>query len=217
MFIVRGETMKRPYPPEHLLEIDPVDPTAFESAPELKDWILETFISEDGELHNPDHVHISPWDDDLFKVLWASSAFIKAEQVVLGQTEKVMFNAGGWKKARQEKQMIDWFGCVPKYLITIDAIYASQASDADFCALIEHELYHIGAKRDEDGNYLVSASTGEYKYFLRGHDVEEFHGVVQRYGASDAVQKMVELANDGPTIRKANIAHACGTCLLKLA
>ncbi len=30
------------------------------------------------------------------------------------------------------------------------------------------------------------------------------------------VQKMVELANDGPTISRANIAHACGTCLLKL-
>jgi hypothetical protein len=41
--------------------------------------------------------------------------------------------------------------------------------------------------------------------------------VVQRYGASDDVQKMVDLANDGPTIGKAKIAHACGTCLLKLA
>ena len=125
--------------------------------------------------------------------------------------------AGGWRKLRQEKQMIDWFGCVPNFIITIDAWFAHKASDTDFCALIEHELYHIGAKRDEDGNYLVSQSTGEYKYYLRPHDVEEFHGVVQRYGASPDVQKMVELANDGPTIGKAKIAHACGTCLLKLA
>jgi hypothetical protein len=106
---------------------------------------------------------------------------------------------------------------VPKFIITIDSIYAAQASDIDFCALIEHELYHVGAKRDEDGNYVVSQSTGEYKYYLRPHDVEEFHGVVQRYGASPDVQKMVELANNGPTISRANIAHACGTCLLKLA
>lgn len=70
---------------------------------------------------------------------------------------------------------------------------------------------------DEDGNILVSQMTGEPKHFLRGHDVEEFHGVVQRYGASESVQKMVELANDGPAIGKAKIAHACGTCLLKLA
>lgn len=135
----------------------------------------------------------------------------------MGQAEKFAPMAGGWRKLRQEKQMIDWFGCIPDFIITIDAQYASQASDVDFCALIEHELYHIGAKRDEDGNYLVSTSTGEYKYYLRPHDVEEFFGVVQRYGASESVQKMVDLANDGPTIRKANIAHACGTCLLKLA
>ena len=209
--------MKRPIPPDHLLDIDPFNPMGFEPAPELKEWILKTFIDEDGELHNPDHMHISPWDDDLFKVLWASSGFVKSEKVVLGQAEKFAPMAGGWRKARQEKQMIDWFGCVPKFIITIDSVYAASASDIDFCALIEHELYHVGAKRDEDGNYVVSQSTGEYKYYLRPHDVEEFHGVVQRYGASPDVQKMVDLANDGPTIRKANIAHACGTCLLKLA
>jgi hypothetical protein len=209
--------MKRPMPPDHLLDIDPVDPMGFEPASELKEWILKTILDDEGELHNPDHAHISPWDDDLFKVLWASSGFKKAEQVVLGQTEKFAPMAGGWRRARQEKQMIDWFGCVPKFIITIDAWFAKGASDVDFCALIEHELYHIGAKRDEDGNYLVSPSTGEYKYYLRGHDVEEFHGVVKRYGASESVQKMVELANNGPTISKANIAHACGTCLLKLA
>ncbi len=209
--------MKRPMPPDALLERDPIDDLDFEPAKELKEWILATFISDSGELHNPEHGHIAPWDDDLFHVLWASSAFMKADQVVLGQTEKVMFNAGGWKKARQEKQMVDWFGCIPTFLITIDAQYAATATDTDFCALIEHELYHVGAKRDEDGNYIVSPSTGEYKYYLRGHDVEEFHGVVERYGSSEQVQKMVELANNGPTIGKAKIAHACGTCLLKLA
>nr|WP_180043785.1 MULTISPECIES: putative metallopeptidase [unclassified Acinetobacter] len=204
-------------PPQSLLDLDPEEPVGFEPAHELKEWILKTFIDEGGELHNPDHMHISPWDDDLFMVLWASSGFKKSEKIVLGQTEKFAPMAGGWRKMRQEKQMIDWFGCVPNFIITIDAWFAHNASDTDFCALIEHELYHIGAKRDEDGNYLVSQSTGEYKYYLRPHDVEEFHGVVQRYGASPDVQKMVELANDGPTIGKAKIAHACGTCLLKLA
>lgn len=209
--------MKRPMPPQSLLYLDPEDPVGFEAAPELKEWILKTFIDEGGELHNPDHMHISPWDDDLFMVLWASSGFKKSEKIVLGQTEKFAPMAGGWRKLRQEKQMIDWFGCVPNFIITIDAWFAHNASDTDFCALVEHELYHIGAKRDEDGNYLVSQSTGEYKYYLRPHDVEEFHGVVQRYGASPDVQKMVDLVNDGPTIGKAKIAHACGTCLLKLA
>jgi len=83
--------------------------------------------------------------------------------------------------------------------------------------LVEHELYHIGHKWNAKAEMFEYNSMGEPRLFLRGHDVEEFHGVVQRYGASPDVQKMVELANDGPTISRANIAHACGTCLLKLA
>ena len=210
--------MKRPYPPENLLLIDPVeDGIQFDPAFELKDWIWKTFIEDDGLLHNKEHEHLNYVSKNIFEVLWASSAFIKSEKFVLGQTEKVMINAGGWKKYRQENQLISWFGHVPTYIITIDAQFTSQASDADFCALIEHELCHIGVKRDEDGEMLFSPITGEPKLYLRGHDVEEFHTVVQRYGASESVQKMVDLANDGPTIRKANIAHACGTCLLKLA
>lgn len=210
--------MKRPYPPDSLLGLDPeYDPIDFEPAHDLRKWILETFVYEEGELYNPDHDHIQMFERDFFDVLWASSAFVKAEQVVLGQTERVMINMGGWKKARQELQLRNWFGHIPTYIITIDAQFASQASDTDFCALIEHELYHIGVKRDQDGNILVSQMTGEPKHFLRGHDVEEFHGVVQRYGASESVQKMVELVNDGPTMGKAKISHACGTCLLKLA
>jgi hypothetical protein len=34
------------------------------------------------------------------------------------------------------------------YLITIDASFCEQTSDREFCALIEHELYHIGVERD---------------------------------------------------------------------
>lgn len=37
----------------------------------------------------------------------------------------------------------DGFGRVPTYIITLAADYCSQCSDADFCALVEHDLYHI--------------------------------------------------------------------------
>lgn len=219
--------MKRPYPPiqdnqNTDVEDDEFIETGgllhFEPANnDLWPWIRETFLESWGKLHNPDHEHLLSFQPPELSFLWAYTKCEAKDRRVLGQTERVMINIGGWRKARQEKQMIDWFGCVPKFIITIDAWFAHNASDTDFCALVEHELYHVGAKRDEDGNYLVSQSTGEYKYYLRPHDVEEFHGVVQRYGASPDVQKMVELANDGPTIGKAKIAHACGTCLLKLA
>ena len=210
--------MKRPEPPQKILGLDPeFDPIDFEPAHDLRNWILETFIYQDGPLYNPEHDHIQLFDRDFFAVLWASSAFVKAEKMVLGQCERVMINVGGWKKARQELQLRNWFGYIPTYIITIDAQYASEATDTDFCALIEHELCHIGVKRDEDGNIQVSNMTGEPKHYLRGHDVEEFNTVVQRYGASEAVQAMVDLVSAGPTIGKAKIAQSCGTCLLKLA
>ena len=211
----------RPFPPTDLID-QAEEEEAIRIAPavELKEWVIKNYLTIGGQLHNPDHDHISELlhDDETFLAFtWASSACQSKKRMVLGQCEKVMFNQGGWKKARQEQQMRDWFGCVPAYLITIDASFCEQASDHDFCALIEHELYHIGQERNEEGELMWSASTGLPKLYLRGHDVEEFHGVVQRYGASPDVQKMVELANDGPTISRANIAHACGTCLLKLA
>lgn len=39
--------------------------------------------------------------------------------MVFGQCEKVMFNQGGWRKARQEQQMRDWFGFVPVVLLPL--------------------------------------------------------------------------------------------------
>ncbi|MFX7194260.1 putative metallopeptidase, partial [Acinetobacter baumannii] len=72
---------------------------------------------------------------------WASTAYTRTKRMVLGQCEKVMFQQGGWKKARQEQQMRDWFGFVPIYLITIDASFCEKANDNEFCALFEHELY----------------------------------------------------------------------------
>ncbi|ENU91613.1 hypothetical protein F971_02705 [Acinetobacter vivianii] len=134
--------------------------------------------------------------------------------MVLGQCEKVMFNQGGWRKARQEQQMRDWFGYVPIYLITIDASFCEQASDQDFCALIEHELYHIGVEQDEDGEPLYSDMTGLPKHYLAGHDVEEFIGVVKRWGASDNVKRLVEVAKQAPFVSEVNISKCCGTCII---
>ncbi len=185
------------------------------AAPELKEWVIENFLTLGGELHNPDHDHIAELlhDDETFLAFaWASSAFTRAKRMVLGQCEKVMFNQGGWKKARQEQQMRDWFGFVPVYLITIDASFCEQASDREFCALIEHELYHIGVERDEDGEPLYSDMTGLPKHYLTGHDVEEFVGVVKRWGASESVKRLVEVAKQAPFVSEKNIAASCGTC-----
>ena len=112
--------------------------------------------------------------------------------------------------------MLRWFGYVPSFLITLAADYCAGCSDAEFCAIVEHELYHIAQALDKYGEPKFTEE-GLPRLKLRGHDVEEFVGVVRRYGASEGVKALVEAANNPPEVAKINIARACGTCLLKSA
>lgn len=144
--------------------------------------------------------------------LWAPAGFKKAGHTVLGQAEQVMFRAGGWQKARQEQQMVEWFGRVPAFLITLAADYCASCTDAEFCALVEHELYHIGQNLDEFGAPAFD-KLGRPKLRIVGHDVEEFVGVVARYGPSADVRRLVAAAGTAPTVPRLDIARACGCCL----
>ncbi|RKG37104.1 putative metallopeptidase, partial [Acinetobacter sp. WCHAc060007] len=109
----------RPFPPQDLIDqADEEEAIRLTPAPELKEWVLANWLTLGGELHNPDHDHIAELlhDDETFLAFaWASSACMAKKRMVLGQCEKIMFNQGGWKKARQEQQMRDWFGAVPVY------------------------------------------------------------------------------------------------------
>jgi hypothetical protein len=182
-------------------------------APDIWNWVQTTVLADTGSIHNKDHAHLIDAD---VAVMWASAAFTKKGRTVVGQAEQVAFRAGGWQKARMEQQMMDWFGRVPTYIITLAADYCSQCSDADFCALVEHELYHIAQAQDQHGAPKFTQE-GLPKLEMRGHDVEEFVGVVRRYGASPEVQVMVDAANKPAEVGKLNISRACGTCLLKSA
>lgn len=203
--------MNRPTPPASLLESVFLTLTP---APEAWEWVSTEILAEDGSIHNPDHAHLI---DASIGVLWASSSFAKQGRIVLGQAEMVMHRAGGWQKARAEQQMREWFGEEPEFIITLSADYCSQCSDAEFCALVEHELYHIAHKPDKYGAPAFSRDTGMPKLEMRGHDVEEFIGVVRRYGASHDVQQLIDAASKPPEVARINISRACGTCLLKLA
>ncbi len=202
--------MIRPTPPIDLLEhlFSTLRP-----APEVWEWINVEILADTGSLHNPDHAHLL---DSGVQVLWASQSFAKQGRTVLGQAEQVMHRAGGWQKARQEQQMREWFGEEPQFLITLAADYCAQCTDAEFCALVEHELYHIAQATDQYGAPKFTQD-GLPKLEMRGHDVEEFIGVVRRYGASHDVQQLIDAASRPPEVAKINIARACGTCLLKSA
>ncbi len=180
----------------------------------MREWVQSQIIADTGHIHNPDHFHLADAD---IGFLWAAHAFNKKGRTVLGQAEEVMFRAGGWQKARMEQQMHEWFGHKPDFIITLAADFCLQCSDLEFCALVDHELYHIAQEVDEFGSPKFYRDSGLPKLCMRGHDVEEFIGVVRRYGASADVQELVDAANNPAEVAIINIARACGTCLMKLA
>lgn len=137
--------MSRPIPPADLLESPWL---ILRPAPEVWEWIQREILDTTGSIHNEEHAHLI---DASVGVMWASSSFAKKGRSVLGQAEQLMIRAGGWQKARQEQQLRDWFGEEPEFLITLAADYCAQCSEAEFCALVEHELYHIAQATDQYG------------------------------------------------------------------
>ncbi|MFC7378257.1 putative metallopeptidase [Brevundimonas sp. GCM10030266] len=200
----------RPHPPEALF--DQVTAPAFIPAPDLADWAKATFIAEGAPLRNPDHAHL---ENAEIGFLWTSVMATRHMNAIAGQAEMPRFQGSKWSKARQEQQMEAWFGELPDFVITIDARYAAQCDDITFCALIEHELYHCGQEIDQYGAPKFSRTTGLPVFAIKGHDVEEFVGVVRRYGVGAAAGQtlaLVEAAQRGPEIGKAKATAACGSC-----
>lgn len=208
------ELKRRPYPPVNFIGENWLPYTQIIPSSEISEWVNQNILSEEGRIHNPDHIHLLDAD---VAFMWASGAFEKKGCYVLGQCEQVMLRAGGWQKARMEQQMHEWFGRIPKFIITLAADYCEQCNDVEFCALVEHELYHIAQATDDYGAPKFNKETGMPVLKLRGHDVEEFVGVVRRYGASRDVQEMIDAANQPAEVAHLDIARACGTCMLRLA
>lgn len=203
----------RPLPPE--IFADPLN-SRYVPAPEVLSWARANLLTEGGHLFNEDHAHLEYCD---VQFLWAPHGFNKAGRTVIGQCEEMVFRCGPWQKGRQQQQMADWFGAVPEYLITLDASYCLTCSDADFLRLVEHELMHIAHATDEYGAPKFTQE-GLPKLFLRGHDVNEFVSIVERYGVGDPdgdLARMVEAAKNPPSVSSASIASACGTCLMRSA
>lgn len=203
----------RPLPPVGLID----DPTSrFVPAPDLADWVRQTFILPDASLNNPDHAHL---EHAHLGMLWTNVGNSRQGRTIVGQCEsgEPKGAMGRWSKARIEQQTVGWFGIVPDFILTFDAHHAAQCSDAEFCALVEHELYHAGQERNEYGAPKFTKD-GRPKYGMRGHDIEEFVGVVRRYGADAAhVQALIEAASHRPEVAPIRIAQACGTCQLRAA
>ncbi len=207
--------LTRPRPSSDLVTMDGLaEPDKFIAAPELTEWVRKAFIAEGGPLYAEEHGHL---EQASIGFLWTTAANSRRGRQIVGQAEMPGNSApaGKWKKARSEQQLIEWFATVPDFLITIDAVYASNAEDLAFAALIDHELCHCAQAEDEFGAPKFSQATGKPVFQIRGHDVEEFTSVVRRFGieaAGEAATEFVIAAAQTPTIAAAKVARSCGTC-----
>jgi hypothetical protein len=212
---------RRPLPPPALRDVCHVpELAAFAPAPDLLRWVRETFIEgiHESRLTNPEHGHLAL---ARIGVLWTDAKYSKGGRAVLGTAEIPDPKGSTWQRARQWTQLREWFGELPDFVVTISAPYAAAADDAAFCALIEHELYHCAQALDQYGAPRFSRETGLPIWAIRGHDVEEFVGVVRRYGPDAAgVRPLIEAAKAwerDPGVSPAAIAGACGTCIMLAA
>jgi hypothetical protein len=204
-----GGDSGRPYPPPGLRDIDrPYD--TFAPAPEVAKWAMATFVLDGAPLQNPDHAHLALAN---IEVMWTTVANIRQMRQVAGQMRTPFSQGDKWVKALYEFNLRQMFGDVPDFIMTLDAVIASQMSNTQFCALVEHELYHAAQKVDRFGSPRFSED-GEPQFAIRGHDIEQFKGVRRRYGATTDDEREYEaIAKLPPLLTTEKIDFACGTCL----
>lgn len=217
----KATVLARPIPPAELVSMETLAaPDRFEPAPPLLEWIRDVYLAEDGALFAPEHAHLRAAS---IGCLWTTAENSRHGRRIVGQAE-MPANAGGstgkWRRARAEQQLCEWFGKIPDFLLTFDAVYAVGIDDISFAALVDHELTHCAQETDEFGAPKFSKSTGRPVWAIRGHDVEEFVSVVRRFGiqaAGEAATDLVIAAARRPEIGAAKVAQACGTCLKAVA
>lgn len=196
----------RPQPPAECAE-DELE----RFTPDLKfaEWIRDTFISAAGPIANEDHDHLL---DAKIGALWTNCINVSKMRHVLATAEIPQTMGGAWKRGRADQQLRDWFEQDVDFLLTFYAPGMADLDDRSFCSVVEHELYHCAQKEDRYGAPAFDRETGLPIFGIRGHDVEEFSGVVRRYGAVGPVRELVEAAKRAPVVSDHAIAGACGTC-----
>lgn len=199
----------RPFPPQ-ILTAQGTPDDFFPGS--IAEFVHSSFLNENSPLYNEEHAHLLSAN---IGYLWTNVANIKNGQQILGTAEIIRFQGGKWQRERQAIQMRDWFGIQTlDFLITLDAMYCEQASDLEFCALLDHELYHCGQATDEFGAPKFNRETGRPMFGLRGHDVEEFFGIWRRYGFfGEQGKEILAVAAEKPLIGQVELKQACGNCV----
>ena len=106
---IRFVIQQRPYPPEWIFAQDTPN---FVQAPEVWRWIKSIFFNPEHKLFNPKRAHLGSFNYPQIAMMWANSRFQKQGRSLVGQTEKIMINGGGWKKERQEEPFYQWLNAL---------------------------------------------------------------------------------------------------------
>ena len=192
--------------------------TQIEPAPDLASWTRSAFIAEGAPLENSDHEHLR---HARIGVLLTNVRYTTKGKQVCGEArEAAPSGANDWKRASRRQQLLRWFGeewegQLPDFLITLDAPYVAgrleKGDTAAVCALVEHELYHCAQATDRHGFPQFDDATGRPKWTVAPHDLEEFTGVAERYGAATGqLGRMQKALMEGPTVDPADVDAVCG-------
>lgn len=202
--------MERPLPPREMFRFDG---PAFLPAAGMDTFVRATFFDPESPLFIEEHAIL---EQATFGYLWAAPEAQDRNRSIIGTAQLVRPPQKKWSTLRSWHQVFAWFGPID-YLITLSAPYCidSTASDAEVLALIDHELCHC-CQAEKDGVPLFNRETGVPIWGMRGHDVEQFVGVVDRWGAGPSgVVELVEAATRAPRFGEVDIRAVlggCGTC-----
>lgn len=210
----------RPYPPAELVKEDARP--SFVPSVELAEWAHGSFLDPESAIYNPDHHHLPGGEAGIVWV-WTNVEGRARGRSTIGEARLLQHGQSRWDKALLSCVLTDWYRAVrgdsesaeeePDFAITLYAPWCATASDAEFMALVEHELYHCAQKVNAYGFPCVSQTTGRPVWTIKGHDVECHIGEVRRYGTvSPDIAALVEAAKKPPLVSSVYIAAACGTC-----
>jgi hypothetical protein len=199
----------KPIPPEHLHEPG----FNVEPAPEAAEWLKQMFVLDGAPLMNPDHEHMRKVD---LVCLWTNVEFEDGGMPIVGMAEIVNVNGKPWPRAEKTDHLCMLHGNIPQARIWLYAPAWATCSHWRACAVGEHELYHYAHKHDGEGDPMFD-DLDRPVLTKRAHDVEEFVGVMVRYGVDNCAGRsraFVEAALQKPLFApptlEAAAACACG-------
>ncbi|MBC8134514.1 MAG: hypothetical protein H8F28_01335 [Fibrella sp.] len=204
-----SDVLERPYP-EEAVALPHRTPSLEAPIRGMDGWVKNVFIDRSGPLYNEDHWHLA---DATIGYFWTNVQNGKPEKMTVGQAELVGKLGGKWQTASYQFYLRQCFGIVPKFVIRIDSVWAVEADDRGFCALVDHELYHCAVALDEFKVPRRNAED-EFIYCMRRHDSEEFDRIVARYGSeltTGGSAGIIRAAQRRASITDEMIAEACGT------